>query len=49
MGNLSIDPLAIAALGGFVVLVGIGIGITIWFTKQAYKTPQPPKLPTSDD
>lgn len=39
MGNLTVDSLAIAALGGFIVLLGIGGAITWWFIKQAGKAP----------
>jgi type IV secretory pathway TrbD component len=49
MGNLSVDPLAIAALVGFVILIAIGVGITIWFVKQAYKAPEAPQISTPDE
>jgi len=39
MGSLTVDSLAIAALGGFVVLIGIGVALTWWFIKQAGKAP----------
>ena len=48
MGNLSVDPLAIAALAGFGVLLLIGIGMTVWFVRQAYKKPAPPQISTPD-
>ena len=48
MDNLSVDSLAIAALGGFAVLLGIGIGLTVWFIKQAYKEPEEPKVKSVD-
>lgn len=48
MENLSVDSLAIAALGGFAVLLGIGIGLTVWFIKQAYKEPEEPKVKSVD-
>lgn len=48
MDNLSVDSLAIAALGGFAILLGIGIGLTVWFIKQAYKAPDQPKVKRID-
>lgn len=39
MGNLVIDPLAIAALVGFGSLVLIVVGISVWFVRQAGKKP----------
>ena len=39
MGNLYVDPLAIAALVGFGSLVLISIGITVWFVVKAGKAP----------
>ncbi|MEM9054040.1 MAG: hypothetical protein AAGB16_01835 [Pseudomonadota bacterium] len=38
MGNLSVDPLAIAALVGFGSLLAISIGITVWMYKKAGKS-----------
>lgn len=37
MGNLTVDPLALAALGGFGTLILIFGGLTYWFMKQAGK------------
>jgi len=37
MGNLSVDPLAIAALVGFGTLIGICVGISIWVYKKSGK------------
>ena len=39
MGNLTVDPLAIAALVGFGSLVLICVGITVWFVRQSMKKP----------
>ena len=39
MGNLTVDPLAIAALVGFGSLLLISGGITLWLIKQAGKAP----------
>jgi len=39
MGNLSVDPLAIAALVGFGSLLAIGIGLTWWLVVQSGKAP----------
>lgn len=39
MGNLYVDPLAIAALVGFGSLLLISVGITVWLIKQAGKAP----------
>ena len=39
MGNLIVDPLAIAALVGFGVLLLITIGITVWLIRKAGKAP----------
>ncbi len=38
MSNLTVDPLAIAALAGFGVLVLMTLGITVWFVRQAGKS-----------
>lgn len=37
MGNLIVDPLAIAALVGFGSLLLITIGITVWLIRQSGK------------
>ena len=39
MGNLTIDPLAIAALVGFGALVVVVLAITVWVVRQAMKSP----------
>ena len=39
MGNLIIDPLAIAALVGFGLLILISLGITLWLIRKAGKAP----------
>lgn len=39
MGNLTVDPLAIAALVGFGALMLIGVGITVWIIRQSAKKP----------
>lgn len=39
MGNLHVDPLAIAALVGFGTLILIGGGLTVWLIKKAGKAP----------
>jgi hypothetical protein len=39
MGNLIIDPLAIAALVGFGVLILISLGIMVWLIRKAGKAP----------
>ena len=38
-GNLYIDPLAVAALGGFAVLILIFLILTVWFIWKASKGP----------
>ena len=38
MSNLTVDPLAIAALVGFGILVLMTLGIAIWFVRQAGKS-----------
>jgi hypothetical protein len=37
MGNLSVDPLAIAALVGFLSLIGIMFGLAAWLWIKAGK------------
>ena len=39
MGNLIVDPLAIAALVGFGTLLLITGGITVWLIRKASKGP----------
>ncbi len=39
MGNLIVDPLAIAALVGFATLVLISVGIFVWLMHKAGKAP----------
>jgi hypothetical protein len=39
MGNLHVDPLAIAALVGFGSLIMIGVGLTVWLVRMAGKAP----------
>jgi len=39
MSNLTVDPLAIAALAGFGTLLLVMAGITIWILRQAGKKP----------
>lgn len=39
MGNLIIDPLAIAALVGFAILLGITAGLVLWLWNKAGKPP----------
>ena len=39
MDKLSVDPLAIAALVGFGSLVLIGVGLTVWISRQSAKKP----------
>jgi len=39
MGNLIFDPLAIAALVGFGVLLLIAVGIFVWLMRKAGKAP----------
>ena len=39
MGNLTVDPLALAALAGFAVLILLFAGLTVWFLRQAGKAP----------
>ncbi|MDP1555450.1 MAG: hypothetical protein Q8S09_07695 [Hyphomonas sp.] len=38
MGNLTIDPLAIAALVGFGTLLIVMAGITFWILRQSGKS-----------
>ncbi|MFN7164599.1 MAG: hypothetical protein ACK4P2_07240 [Hyphomonas sp.] len=38
MANLSVDPLAIAALAGFGVLLLMMAGITVWIVRQSGKS-----------
>ena len=38
MGNLTVDPLAIAALIGFGSLVLISVGLAAWLWKQSGKS-----------
>ncbi len=38
MGNLTVDPLAIAALVGFGSLILISAGLIFWVVKQSGKT-----------
>lgn len=38
MGNLTVDPLAIAALVGFGTLMVVVAGITFWLVVQATKS-----------
>ncbi len=37
MGNLIFDPLAIAALAGFGILILISVGIFVWLMRKASK------------
>ncbi|WP_300998195.1 hypothetical protein [Hyphomonas sp.] len=37
IGNLTIDPLAVAALAGFGTLVLVMTGITVWLLRQMGK------------
>lgn len=37
MGNLVVDPLAIAALVGFGTLIMVGVGLTVWLIRKAGK------------
>ena len=39
MGNLTVDPLAIAALVGFGALVLIALGLFVWIWRKAGKKP----------
>jgi len=39
MGNLTVDPLAIAALVGFGTLLLVMAGITVWLLRQSGKRP----------
>ncbi|MEQ9506636.1 MAG: hypothetical protein RLO80_10235 [Hyphomonas sp.] len=38
MNNLTVDPLAIAALVGFGSLLVVMLGITVWIVRQAGKS-----------
>ncbi|MBK8197631.1 MAG: hypothetical protein IPK75_04610 [Acidobacteria bacterium] len=39
IGGMTVDSLALAALGGFGALVLVVLAITVWFVRQAAKKP----------
>lgn len=41
MGNLFVDPLAIAALAGFAVLILVCVVIALWVMAKARSAPSP--------
>lgn len=38
IGNLTVDPLAVAALAGFGFLLVVMLSITVWILRQAGKS-----------